>query len=120
MWISGSNTVASAAPICLKETSETWVAISLHLLKFGLASVGGGQALRQGVPRQGRALDPHRELAHSLQGLERFELLGKRLERSLREHHALERLHELARLGHRPALEGFGHHRGRRLADDAA
>lgn len=74
------------------------------------------QALLQGHPGQGGALDPYGELPHAVQ---RHQIAQVRV--GLRPvHHALEHAHQGPHLVEGLALDGLGHHRGRRLADGAA
>src|SRR5438067_2006190 len=89
------------------------------------------EALGQGVPREGGALDAHGELHHALKGLEVAELdVGLEADRLLLlaaveallvdRHHGLEGPDHAAGLLYRLALDRRGHHRRRRLTDGAA
>src|SRR5713226_3310620 len=80
-------------------------------------AVGFLQCLFERGPGEERALDAHWELLDAFQGFQITQLLGVH---GLAAHHVLENIDQLVDIVQRLRLHGFGHHRGRGLADGAA
>src|SRR5262245_1494599 len=116
---------AARAPLATSRDTR----LALRSLRRGLDFL---EALLEGVPRQGCALDAHRELHDALESFEVAEPYAFELGREIRavalslelrlvdRHQRLERADELADLGDGLPLHGRTHHRGRRLADRTA
>src|SRR5438067_4076833 len=92
-------------------------AFMIGLLSRHDVSAGFGSGTER-VPRQRRALDPHRKLADTGQHRELAEILDGRVRRC--GDRAMEALEQCLRLGHRLPLHAFGHERRRRLRDGTA
>src|SRR5262249_86829 len=89
---------------------------SLRRYRFGVAVEGGLER----VPREGRALHAHGELADAGEDGELAERAGRRADVGGRRQQAVEPLEEVLAVLERLPFEALGHHRGRGGRDRAA
>src|SRR3954466_3814049 len=134
--ISGSNTVEIAAMISgFKAAVFSASAANAVLVDSGAAGVGSGimgrgfmllsgdvlVALERGLermPRQARALHPHRKLTHTGEHRQLSQILGRLI--GWRRHYVMKTLEQFAGFADGVALDGIGHERRGRLRNGTA